>query len=103
MIMAGNKPMLNILFRDSIVRKNWAWFFALGLLLVLFGGMVISSATIATVFSLVFFGIALTACGIVQIVQSFMARKWSGLFLSLLLGILYIATGTICIVKPEAA
>lgn len=102
--MADNKRVMQILFMNvEGVRKNWAWFFALGLLLILFGGVLISSATLTTVFSVIFFGIFLAAAGIVQIVQAFLAPKWSGLFLSLLLGILYIATGAICLVKPEQA
>jgi uncharacterized membrane protein HdeD (DUF308 family) len=32
-----------------------------------------------------------------------MASKWSGLFLSLLLGILYIITGLLCIANPRMA
>lgn len=83
------------------VRKNWTWFLALGLLLVILGGAVISSSYYATLFSMILLGVFLIAAGIVQIVQAFLARKWKGLFLSLLLGVLYLIAGFLCIAKPN--
>jgi len=84
-------------------KKNWSWFFALGLLLVLLGVGVAGSAYYATIFSVFLLGIFLFSAGIVQFVQGFLARKWSGLFLSLLLGALYLITGFLCFTKPAAA
>jgi uncharacterized membrane protein HdeD (DUF308 family) len=83
------------------VQKNWGWFFALGLLLIFLGLAVISSAFVATLFSIILLGIFLMAAGVVQIVQSFLARKWSGFFLSLFLGLLYIIAGFFCVARPE--
>jgi uncharacterized membrane protein HdeD (DUF308 family) len=85
------------------IRKNWGWFLALGLLLTILGGMVIQTSYVATVFSIMLFGALLTGAGIVQFIQSFLARKWSGLFLMLLLGLLYIVTGLFCLAKPATA
>lgn len=85
------------------VRNNWGWFLALGILLVILGGAVITSSFYATIFSVILLGAFLIAGGLVQIVQSFLARKWSGLFLSLLLGVLYIVTGFFCVARPEIA
>lgn len=85
------------------VRENWGWFLALGILLILLGCSIIGSSFFATIFSVIIFGIFLLCAGVVQIFQAFLARKWSGLFLSLFLGILYIVTGFICLGKPETA
>lgn len=85
------------------VRQNWGWFFALGVLLVLLGCAVISSSFYATIFSVFLLGIFLLSAGIVQIVQAFLARKWSGLFLSLMLGLLYILVGFFCAARPAVA
>ena len=82
------------------IRNNWGWFFALGLLLIALGAAVIGSSYYATVFSVILFGFFLLAAGVIQIAQAFLARKWSGLFLSLLLGVLYIVTGFLCVAKP---
>lgn len=88
-------------FRDiKDVRDNWGWFFALGVLLLVLGGAVISTSYYATLFSIVLLGVFLLAGGVVQIIQSFLARKWSGLFLMLLLGIAYLIAGVYCISQP---
>ncbi len=89
-------------FRElTEIGQNWGTFLGLGLILVLLGAGIIGSAYYATFFSVILFGFFLIAAGIIQIIQSFMARKWSGLFLSLLLGVLYIVTGFLCVTRPE--
>lgn len=85
------------------VRKNWGWFLTLGVLLVALGCGIIGSSFYATIFSIILLGVFLLCAGIVQIVQAFMARKWSGLFLSLLIGIFYIVAGFFCVVRPASA
>lgn len=95
--------MENQLSRIQEVRQNWGWFLALGLVLILLGCGIISTSYYATIFSVILLGVFLFGAGIVQIVQSFLARKWSGLFLALFLGILYIVTGLICFARPETA
>lgn len=91
-------------FRDiDEVQKNWGWFLALGVLLVLLGCAIISSSYYATIFSVFILGIFLLGAGIVQIIQGFLARKWSGLFLALMLGVLYIVVGVFCTARPAIA
>lgn len=85
------------------IQKNWGWFLTLGILLMLLGMIVIGSASLATIFSVVLFGLFLTAAGVVEIVQVIMARGWNGLFISLLLAILYVVMGILCITKPALA
>lgn len=84
-------------------KKNWGWFLAFGVLLILLGLGVMSSAYYATVFSVILFGVFLFCAGIVQVIQAFLAHKWSGFFLTLFLAILYLITGFICITKPTIA
>ncbi len=92
------------LFRNiDEIRSNWGWFLTLGLALIVLGIGVISFAVYATFFSVLLLGIFLLCSGIVQIIQGFMAAKWSGLFLSLLIGILSAVVGLFCIVNPPAA
>ncbi|MBS0656247.1 MAG: DUF308 domain-containing protein [Verrucomicrobia bacterium] len=92
---------LSLYFRDiESVRKNWGWFLALGLLLVALGAGVVSSAYYATVFSVVLFGALLICTGVVQFIQAFLARKWSGIFLALFLSVLYLVTGVMCVSNP---
>lgn len=99
-----SQSSLNNYFKDiAEARKHWGWFLALGVLLVLLGIGVAGSAFYATIFSTFILGVFLLSAGIIQIVQAFLARKWSGLFLSLLLGALYLITGFLCVTKPAAA
>lgn len=100
----SNEFGLTNCFREiESVKKNWGWFLLLGILLIMLGAAIMSSAFYATVFSVMLFGAFLFIAGIVQIVQGIMARKWRGLFLSLLLGVLYLVTGALCLAEPAAA
>jgi uncharacterized membrane protein HdeD (DUF308 family) len=95
--------MENQLSKIQEVKKNWEWFLALGVLLILLGSGIISTSYYTTMFSVILLGIFLIGAGVVQIAQAFLARKWSGLFLALFLGVLYIVTGFICVARPETA
>lgn len=95
--------MENRVNRSLDIKKNWKWFLALGVLLIILGSAVIGSSYYATVFSVMFLGIFLIAGGIIQIIQAFLARKWSGLFLALFLSVLYVVTGFLCVANPTAA
>jgi uncharacterized membrane protein HdeD (DUF308 family) len=99
----NGRNLTTYLRESESVRYKWGWFFVLGLLLIILGGFVVNQAVAATVFSVFLFGVLVTAGGVVQVVQAFMTRKWSGLFLSLLLGILYLVTGILCMVQPVEA
>ena len=82
------------------VKENWGWYLTLGILLVLFGGFAIAYSACTTIFSVVLFGAVLLATGVVQIVQGIMARQWSGIFVSILVGLLYSFAGVVCLVNP---
>lgn len=99
--MDQNRGLTRLFCEAERVRENWGWFFCLGIILTLLGLVAISYSTVTTLFSVVLFGALLTSSGIVQIVQAFLARKWSGIFLSVLVGVLYTLAGVLCIVKPE--
>jgi uncharacterized membrane protein HdeD (DUF308 family) len=95
---------LSTFIRESEgIRNNWGWFFVLGLLLMFLGIAVMGSAYTATIFSVLLFGFLIVGAGVVQLVQAILAREWSGLFLSLLLAVLYVVTGLLCIANPTAA
>ena len=85
------------------VKKNWGWFLTLGVVMSLLGFWAIGSSFVATIFSMITTGIVLSAAGLVQIIHGLWAHKWKGLFLSMLLGVLYVVTGAICVTNPEAS
>lgn len=103
--MSNNKEygVIPVLSHIDEVRRNWGWFLAFGILLLILGIIAITSSTTATLFSIYLLGVLLIAGGIGQIISSFYARKWSGLFLMLFIGILYLVTGILCLTRPEAS
>jgi uncharacterized membrane protein HdeD (DUF308 family) len=101
--MINDNGSNNYLRNIDEARKNWGWFLALGILLVLLGLGIMGSSYYATVFSVILLGVFLLGGGIVQIVQAFLAHKWTGFFLALFLGILYLITGFVCVTRPTVA
>lgn len=82
------------------VHTNWGWFLGLGFLLILLGSLSIYFAVFVTVFSVFLLGALLVTAGAVQIVQGIWTKRWSGFFLSVLIGILYLVTGFMAIAQP---
>lgn len=78
-------------------------FLGLGATLLILGILMVSFSAYATLFSVIIFGALLAAAGVVQVIQAFMARQWSGFFISLLLGGLALITGFLCLTRPEVA
>lgn len=82
------------------LKEKWWGFLILGVLLSLLGIYVINHAVTATVFSVLLFGVLLICGGVIQIVESFWAHRWSGVLLSLLIGVLYLVAGFLCAARP---
>jgi uncharacterized membrane protein HdeD (DUF308 family) len=99
----GNKKLVTYFSESEAIRKKWSWFFVLGVLLLVLGIAVVGSAYTATLFSVVLFGFLLVGVGFVQIIQAILSREWKGLFISLILSLLYVVTGALCIVNPTIA
>lgn len=82
------------------IHKHWGWFLILGIGLIILGVLAIGAATMTTLLSVLLLGSLLLAGGILQIIYSFWARRWSGFFLTLLAGILYVVVGGLLVTKP---
>ena len=82
--------------------KNWGWFFAWGLALVVLGLLAVSYAFSSTIISIIFLGVLLCVGGIVIIFDSFQSwwGRWSGFLLHLGMGILYLIAGVMLIKGP---
>ncbi|MFI5334746.1 MAG: HdeD family acid-resistance protein [Chlamydiales bacterium] len=99
--MTKKKEELIFYFREiPDLSKKWRMFLVLGILLVILGVLAFAFATWATLFTVEFLGILLLLGGGFQIASCVQARKWTGVSLSILLGILYIVVGAICLFKP---
>jgi uncharacterized membrane protein HdeD (DUF308 family) len=84
----------------AAMRDHWWWFLLLGILLVVLGTIALSAAPFVSLAAVVMFGFLLLVAGVVQIVSSFWAGRWSGLLLHLMIGILYVVTGYLIAEKP---
>jgi uncharacterized membrane protein HdeD (DUF308 family) len=59
------------------------------------GTIAVAMPLVAAVASAVAFGVLLLLGGIAQLIGAFWTRDWSGFFLSLLMGILYLVLGVL--------
>jgi uncharacterized membrane protein HdeD (DUF308 family) len=85
------------------IRGNWAWFLALGFILIIVGTIAVAMPFVASLATAVTFGVLLLVGGIAQLVGAFWTRDWSGFFLSLLMGILYFVLGLFFLRDPGDA
>lgn len=85
------------------LKKKWGWFLALGVLLIVVGTIALGSAFLMTVFSMVLLGWLMVFGGILEAVHAFACKKWSGFFIDLLTGLLYVVVGFMILANPEAS
>ncbi len=85
------------------LRGEWGWFLALGILLIVLGTFAMSWAALATFAVVLTYGVILVIAGIAQAVGAFWARQWSGFFLHLLEGVLYLVLGMLFLRVPVQA
>lgn len=85
------------------IRQNWGWFLALGIFLIIAGISAMICAVFTTFFTVLLLSMVLIFGGIANIIHAFWARRWSGFFLSLLIGILYGFIGLLFFTKPLEA
>ncbi len=84
------------------LKKKWGWFLALGVLLIVVGTIALGSAFLMTVFSMVLLGWLMVFGGILEAVHAFACKKWSGFFIDLLTGLLYLVVGFMILANPAA-
>ncbi len=88
----------------SELRGQWIWFLILGIVTIVLGMLVIGVPLMGTLAAVWMLSVLLIAGGIGQLIGAFWARRWSGFFLALLTGILYLAVGILIVDQPlEAA
>jgi len=85
------------------LRPAWWLFLALGLVSIIVGFLAISSAFIATLASVVVFGVLLLIEGITEVIHAVMVRNWRGFALHLLAAALYLIVGLFMLESPVRA
>ncbi len=84
----------------AAVKQHWWWFLVLGIALVVFGTGALVASPFVSLAAAVVFGFLMIAGGVMQLVSSFWAGKWSGFLLHLLIGVLYLVTGYLIVDEP---
>lgn len=85
------------------LHRNWGWYLTLGIGLLVLGTLLLGAPLIATLAAVVSTAAVLIAAGTVEALGAFWTRKWSGLFLHLLSGLLYIVLGVLFLKHPDQA
>ena len=85
------------------VKRNWGWFFVLGIVEILLGTVAIGASAFATLVTVVFIGWLLLVGGILSAVHAFWRKHWRGFFLDLATGVLYLVCGFLMVGNPAAA
>jgi uncharacterized membrane protein HdeD (DUF308 family) len=85
------------------LRRNWGWFVALGIGLIILGFVAAGSAVTTTVVSMVIFGWLLIIASAMEIITAFYQKTWGGMFIDLLMGVLYGVVGVLMLVSPAAS
>jgi uncharacterized membrane protein HdeD (DUF308 family) len=85
------------------LRRAWWIIFALGLVSVVVGLLAISSTFVATLASVVVFGVLLLVAGVSELIHMVMVRNWSGAALHLLTAALYLLVGLFMLEDPVRA
>jgi uncharacterized membrane protein HdeD (DUF308 family) len=82
------------------LHRHWGLFLLLGILLIVLGMIGISASGLFTLASVVFFGWLLVISGAGVVIHAFCVSRWSGFFLQLLSGLLYLIVGWILVARP---
>ncbi len=92
-------------FRHELeaIRGEWIWLLILGIVLVVVGILAIGAPLIASLATALTIGVLLIMGGVAQLVGAFWTREWSGFFLILLMGVLYVVVGLLFLRAPGEA
>jgi uncharacterized membrane protein HdeD (DUF308 family) len=93
----------SLLFFDSEnLRPRWGWLLFLGIVMVFLGTVALVIMPAATLGTILVMGWLLVISGIMETIQSFRVRKWGGLFLHLIGGVLGVLVGLLVVTHPVA-
>lgn len=81
-------------------REKWAWFVALGVLMVLLGAVAMINLAVTTIATVIYIGVLMLVGGAMQCAQAFNIKTWSGFGWWLLSGLLYGAAGITTVANP---
>jgi uncharacterized membrane protein HdeD (DUF308 family) len=86
----------------QVLRENSGWLLVLGIALIVLGMLALGSE-FTTLAVMLTFAVLLLMAGGAEIAAAFWSRRWSGFFLHLLFGVLYLVLGMLMIEHPGVA
>jgi uncharacterized membrane protein HdeD (DUF308 family) len=84
------------------LRHKWGWFLLLGIVMLVLGTVAFIIAPAATIGTVMVLGWLIVVSGIIEAVHAFRMRKWGGIFLHLVGGILGVLIGLLIVTHPVA-
>lgn len=92
---------------DTVARQTlsskWGWFVALGVLLVMGGGIALANLFAATVVSVYYVGAVMLVGGLLQLGHAFRVKDWKSVFYWGLAGLCYTVAGIFAFLNPLLA
>jgi uncharacterized membrane protein HdeD (DUF308 family) len=103
-ILTTSRPGLPLRHELDALHKDWIWYLVLGIALIVLGTLALGTATVMTTFlTVIFLGVLFLLAGATQCVGAFWSRRWTGVVLGLLEGVLCVVLGLLFIKKPAMA
>jgi uncharacterized membrane protein HdeD (DUF308 family) len=88
--------------RSSQLHRRWGWLLFFGVVQIVGGVLAIAVPAAASIAAAIIFGAVILVAGAFQLAHAFSVRKWSGVALQALGGLLYIAAGIVVLLFPVA-
>lgn len=84
------------------LQHKWGWLLTLGILMLALGTIAFFLMPAATIGTVIVLGWLLVISGVIEAIHAFRVRRWGGIFLHLIGGILGIFVGLLVITHPVA-
>jgi uncharacterized membrane protein HdeD (DUF308 family) len=85
------------------LKKRWGWFLGLGIVLIVLGTIALGASLFVTLASMLLIGWLLIGGGVLEAIHAFACKQWSGFFIDLLTGLLYVSVGFMIVSNPGAS
>ncbi|MDX0423386.1 HdeD family acid-resistance protein [Sinorhizobium medicae] len=88
--------------REAVARK-WVWFVALGVLLIMCGGIAFGNLLMATVASVYYVGLIMLIGGLLNLAHAFQVKNWGSVLYWIMSGAFYAGAGLFAFINPVLA
>jgi uncharacterized membrane protein HdeD (DUF308 family) len=90
----------SMFFETELLRVKWGWLLVVGIVLVALGTVALVIMPVATIGTVLVLGWLLVFSGIIEMAHAFRVRRWGGLFLHLVGGLLGLLIGLLIVTHP---